>query len=38
MRPEYQTRWERAELLNGRVAMIGIVAAIGAFLVTGSIW
>ena len=38
MRPEEQTRWERAELLNGRLAMIGVVAAIGAYLATGSIW
>ena len=28
---------ERAELLNGRLAMIGFVAAIGAYLVTGDI-
>lgn len=38
MRPELETRWDRAERLNGRLAMIGIVAAIGAFLATGSIW
>ncbi len=38
MRPEYETHWERAERLNGRLAMIGIVAAISTFLVTGSIW
>lgn len=28
---------ENSEKLNGRLAMIGIVAAIGAYLVTGQI-
>ena len=28
---------ERAELLNGRAAMIGFIAAIGAYIVTGDI-
>lgn len=28
---------ERAELLNGRLAMLGIVAAIGAYCVTGQL-
>ena len=28
---------ERAELLNGRLAMLGFVAAIGAYIVTGNI-
>lgn len=28
---------ERAELLNGRLAMLGFVAAIGAYCVTGQI-
>jgi hypothetical protein len=28
---------ERAELLNGRLAMLGFVAAVGAYLVTGQI-
>jgi len=28
---------ERAELLNGRLAMLGFVAAIGAYVVTGQI-
>jgi hypothetical protein len=28
---------ERAELLNGRLAMLGFVAAIGAYIVTGQI-
>ena len=28
---------ERAEKLNGRAAMIGFVAAVGAYLVTGQL-
>ena len=28
---------DSAELLNGRVAMIGIIAALGAYIVTGQI-
>ena len=28
---------EKAELLNGRFAMIGFIAAIGAYIVTGDI-
>ena len=28
---------ERAELLNGRFAMMGIIAALGAYAVTGQI-
>lgn len=28
---------ERAELLNGRLAMLGFVAAIGAYIMTGQI-
>jgi len=28
---------ERAELLNGRLAMLGFVAAIGAYALTGNI-
>ena len=28
---------ERAELLNGRLAMLGIVAGIGAYLTTGQL-
>ena len=28
---------ERAELLNGRLAMLGFVAAVGAYLTTGQI-
>ena len=28
---------ERAELLNGRLAMLGFVAAVGAYITTGQI-
>lgn len=38
MKPVYETRWERAERWNGRVAMIGVVAAVAAYVATGSIW
>ena len=38
MRPEFETHWEKAERLNGRFAMIGALAAIVTFVVTGSIW
>ena len=31
------THNEKAELLNGRVAMMGIVAALGAYALTGQI-
>ena len=37
MNEEFTTHNEKAEKLNGRLAMIGIVAAIGAYLVTGDI-
>ncbi len=33
----YETHNEKAERLNGRLAMIGFVAAIGAYLTTGQI-
>lgn len=33
----YETHNEKAERLNGRLAMIGFVAAVGAYLVTGQI-
>jgi len=33
----YESHNERAELLNGRLAMLGFVAAVGAYLVTGQI-
>ena len=38
MIPENENRWARAERLNGRLAMIGFLAAIGAYINTGSIW
>ena len=31
------THNEKAEMLNGRAAMIGFIAAIGAYIVTGDI-
>ena len=31
------THWEKAERLNGLFAMIGIIAALGAYAVTGQI-
>ena len=31
------THNEKAEMLNGRAAMIGIIAALGAYAVTGDI-
>ena len=31
------THNEKAEMLNGRVAMLGIIAALGAYAVTGQI-
>lgn len=33
----YETHNEKAEKLNGRLAMIGIIAALGAYAVTGQI-
>ena len=32
-----ETQTERAEKLNGRVAMLGIIAALGAYAVTGQV-
>ena len=32
-----ETKWEQGEKLNGRLAMIGFVAALGAYVVTGQI-
>ena len=37
MRPEYETRWEVAERLNGRLAMLGFIVAVGTYLTTGQI-
>ena len=33
----YETHSERAEKLNGRLAMLGVIAAIGAYAVTGQL-
>ena len=33
----HQTHYERAEMLNGRLAMMGVIAAIGAYAVTGQL-
>lgn len=33
----YETNMERAERLNGLLAMLGVVAALGAYAVTGQI-
>ena len=33
----YETANERAEKLNGRVAMLGVIAAIGAYATTGQL-
>jgi len=37
MQDNYETHSERAEKLNGRAAMMGIIAAIGAYACTGQI-
>ena len=31
------THNERAEMLNGRLAMLGVIAAIGSYVVTGQL-
>ena len=31
------THNEKAEMLNGRLAMLGVIAAIGAYLTTGQL-
>jgi hypothetical protein len=33
----YETHNERAERLNGRLAMLGVIAAIGAYALTGQL-
>ena len=33
----FETKWEQGEKLNGRLAMIGFIAALGAYVVTGQI-
>ena len=37
MTPIYETHNERAEKLNGRLAMLGVMAALGANALTGQI-
>ena len=32
-----KNKWKEGELLNGRLAMLGIVAALGAYMVTVNI-
>ena len=33
----YETHNERAEKLNGRLAMLGVIAALGSYAVTGQL-
>ena len=37
MKDAYETHNEKAEKLNGRFAMMGVIAAIGAYAVTGQL-
>jgi hypothetical protein len=37
MKHEEETYSERAEKLNGRFAMLGVIAALGAYALTGQI-
>ena len=37
MNDEFETQPEFAERLNGRLAMLGIIAALGAYAITGDI-
>ena len=37
MQDNYVTHNEKAEKLNGRAAMLGVIAALGAYAVTGQI-
>ena len=37
MNESFETHNEKAEKLNGRAAMMGIIAALGAYAVTGQI-
>lgn len=37
MKEEFETHNEKAEKLNGRAAMLGIIAALGAYAVSGQI-
>ena len=33
----HETHYEKAEKLNGRLSMLGIIAALGAYALTGQI-
>ena len=33
----YESHNERAEMLNGRLAMLGVIAAIGSYAITGQL-
>ena len=37
MTDEYVTNSEKAEKLNGRLAMLGVIAALGAYSISGQI-
>jgi hypothetical protein len=37
MKDNYVTHNEKAEMLNGRAAMLGVIAALGAYAITGQI-
>lgn len=37
MKDAYETHNEKAEKLNGRVAMMGVIAALGAYAVSGQL-
>tara|TARA_S200002703_G_scaffold15005_2_gene12857 strand:+ start:4068 stop:4274 length:207 start_codon:yes stop_codon:yes gene_type:complete len=37
MQENYETHNEKAEKLNGRFAMMGVIAALGAYALTGQI-
>lgn len=37
MKEEFETHNEKAERLNGRLAMMGIIAALGAYSISGQI-
>ena len=37
MKDNYETHNERAERLNGRLAMLGVIAALGAYALTGQV-
>ena len=37
MNEAYETHNEKAEKLNGRAAMLGVIAALGAYALTGQI-